>query len=459
MSEEQDANKSGPIAKRMKLNDEENNPAERAVVAVNDEQQLADIFKLNVDCFEEVFDYLSLADLASMAQTCTRIQQIAGHFFQLNYRAEKVWFDKDGFELKDVKIDCFNNILENVYVNSRLLSSNEDESFLIPLKHSTSIKEIEFDFYDCEDFSIDIYRIKDIISKAEKVSFRYGKEMFDDLLDLCTNVKHLSFKIGNHDKVQSMRHIHPKLEHIQFLPFTTINIPAQKTFIELNTTIKQISIHSDLLWMNRTLFKNLSHKIDTLAIDYFEHEKIEFDLFCRFLNELYESGFYKKLHFIKSIRIQEDIDQLASVKGLVKLYVRNYAHVGALKNLEELCSIYSDYIGDLKTLPHMLSKLKRIHFEYSSYDDILPFIRHAEKVNKIKVESFRHGSHFDENYKILDLIALNKEREKLVGAHKITIYVDEDVYLATKWAMKQTDFSLIRMKRETSYDWKHWLLY
>ncbi|XP_031629057.1 uncharacterized protein LOC116344600 [Contarinia nasturtii] len=436
----------------MKSNNEANYPAERAVVAANDEQQLADIFKLNIDCFEEVFDYLVLADFAAMGQTCKRMQQIAGHCFLLNYGAEQVMFGVEGFNLLGVKIDCFNNVLQNVCINHCLLSSYKDESSVIPLKHSTSIKEIKMIFFDCGILSYDIYRIKDIISKAEKVSFSYGDKMLDDLLELCTNVKHLSFELGYQDEPQWTRRIYPKLEHIQFLPGTTKNVPALNTFIELNTTIKQISITSQLLWINRTLFKNLNHKIDTLVIHY-NDDKIEFDVFCRFLNELYEFGFYKKLHLIENFLIQEDIDQLASVKGLVKFKVQNYVHVGAFKDLEELCANYSDDITDLETLPHMLSKLNRVHFEDASSNDILPFIFHSNNLTKLKVEDLSSGLHFDENEKILNLFALNKEREKLVGARKITIYVRQDVYILTKWAMKQTDFNMIEMKRDSSYNW------
>lgn len=57
--------------------------------------------------------------------------------------------------------------------------------------------------------------------------------------------------------------------------------------------------------------------------------------------------------------------------------------------------------------------------------------------------------------KVIDLHALNKEREKLPDAQKITPYIEEDNYLATKWAFGETDFGLIRMKKHTSYEWKH----
>lgn len=36
----------------------------------------APIFALNIDCFEEIFDYLSLKDVHSFGQTCKALQKV-----------------------------------------------------------------------------------------------------------------------------------------------------------------------------------------------------------------------------------------------------------------------------------------------------------------------------------------------------------------------------------------------
>ncbi|XP_031635386.1 uncharacterized protein LOC116348505 isoform X2 [Contarinia nasturtii] len=446
MNQEQNADQSGPSAKKMKSNDEDNNPAERAVVAVNGEQQLADIFKLNIDCFEEVFDYLSLKDFTAMGQTCKRMQRIAGHCFQLNYGAEQAEFWKDGVFFDGVRIDCFNNFLQNVYLtNYGDDEDGEDEfdnsgvenathnhmiGFVTELKQSRSIKSFEINGRLTMDW---INEMQVLLSKAESVKI-YGYDENENELDAlttaCSNITYLSLdgQLSQVNEYKWMHRIYQALEHFELDLKSSQETPALITFFELNTTIKQFSVDAKLLWQNRELFKNSNIKFDTLEII---HERnVDFHLFCRLLNELYEFGFYKKLYFDDSFGTnQGTIDQLATVKGLVKFqaaFKMFSAKVGALRNLEE-----------------------------ASSDDILPFICHAEKVNKIKVEQLCSGSHFDQIDKILDLMTLNKKREKLVGARKIMIYVSEDVYLATKWAMKQTDFKLIEMKRITSYDWKY----
>ena len=61
-------------------------------------------------------------------------------------------------------------------------------------------------------------------------------------------------------------------------------------------------------------------------------------------------------------------------------------------------------------------------------------------------------------FKSLNLIALNKAREKLneerAEAGKIRIYVKENLYLATKWTLNAIDLSLIELRRADSEEWE-----
>lgn len=57
--------------------------------------------------------------------------------------------------------------------------------------------------------------------------------------------------------------------------------------------------------------------------------------------------------------------------------------------------------------------------------------------------------------KVIPLTALNKERKNLPGAKKVTLYVEEYIYLATKYFIQQTDLDLISLKCIESYRWEH----
>lgn len=48
-------------------------------------EQLPDIFKLDIDCFNETMDYLPTKYLATVGQTCKRLRKKAGYIFNQNY--------------------------------------------------------------------------------------------------------------------------------------------------------------------------------------------------------------------------------------------------------------------------------------------------------------------------------------------------------------------------------------
>lgn len=67
-------------------------PFKRAIDGAKHENRIdvnnastSSIFTLTVDCFDEIFDYLTLEDLCSFGQTCRKSQQIAGNYFKSNY--------------------------------------------------------------------------------------------------------------------------------------------------------------------------------------------------------------------------------------------------------------------------------------------------------------------------------------------------------------------------------------
>lgn len=104
----------------------------------------------------------------------------------------------------------------------------------------------------------------------------------------------------------------------------------------------------------------------------------------------------------------------------------------------------------IAALSSNLKKLKAIEFYSASINSILPFIREAAKLRNISIYFLGDEIYFHD-HDIIDLAKLNEQRKKLDNAQKITIYVRESNYMATKWALQTTDFSLIRLKREQSY--------
>lgn len=158
------------------------------------------------------------------------------------------------------------------------------------------------------------------------------------------------------------------------------------------------------------------------------------------LNRLYERGFYRKLSLSSCPHSNKKrVNQLAAMNGLNKLVSMYVDGLSALKNIEELTLGSSEEFSDLDMVAKILINLKIIRFLRARIDDLLPFLKRSVNMQKIKVEFLKWNT--------IDFWALNREREKLPGAEKTTLYLKEEIYLETKWTMKETDFGLIRLKR------------
>lgn len=155
-------------------------------------------------------------------------------------------------------------------------------------------------------------------------------------------------------------------------------------------------------------------KLDELAIDMHIMEGFLNAPIIHLLNKLYERGFYKRLQlYLVNILNQETVDRLATVSGLVKLCanVRSVAvRLSALKDLEEISWFKSDDIADLKILASNCINLERISFDSASIEDIMPLIRQAVELQRIKLDCIDDGMYFSEHTNVLDLYALSRER-------------------------------------------------
>lgn len=169
------------------------------------------------------------------------------------------------------------------------------------------------------------------------------------------------------------------------------------------------------------------------------------------LNQLYEKGFHRRLHLFVDYISQPPIDRIALMHGMEKIYFY-YGQLIALPPmpyLRELC--FDDYTRlenlDLDFVAKNFVNLERVFFKTATANEIIPFVRYARMVNEIKVEKC-----YDIENGFVDLLALNKMRKELSGACKITIYINEKVFLSTKFAMTRTQFNLVILKRAEGVD-------
>ncbi|XP_055306372.1 uncharacterized protein LOC129570697 isoform X2 [Sitodiplosis mosellana] len=173
----------------------------------------------------------------------------------------------------------------------------------------------------------------------------------------------------------------------------------------------------------------------------------DIDTTIGFLNDLHEKGFFKRLHFRSERNSTTSAKQLLSLPGLVTLYIypiRNgNPEFPVLPNIKEL-GILNRVGTHINTDAMATSFINLEQLFITGSDDLMPFIRRSIKLKDVEIADFEG--------EVLDIAALNKDRKKLAGARKLTIYVNERVYLATKWATTDTSLELIELKRQTSRD-------
>lgn len=523
-------------------------------------KQSADILKLDIDCFEEVFDYLPLKDLISIGKTCKRLQNVCGYIFHQYYSnvlklcaADRcdVWI-KSFDSINKHEVDHFWRFIDRIYIRK----SNGLERFLRVHRHFKRLKQICFD-------SIlltmnDTERMRETLAKVQSLRFincEVHGNFYETILAFCPNLKHLyidGLQIVNgpsdgidandlknkntsknpkfHRENDWLRQKYPMLEHLELISHTSLLIELV-IFFKLNPNIRKITVNDEFLWENSEVMLHVNAKLDELTISrcsegtifrYCEEEEGEDDVeepprqneasaigrpnvgpkdndktkegtsnehangesssgkrkdespkdepnieksneytFFELANKLYARQFYRRLRWLcHPTFFQELANEMVSINGLAKLVLNTDTDpvaLSRLKNLEELHIGRSDQITDLEMLANNLTNLTQIHFQVAFFDQIFMIISQAVKLEKIKINSLLDGSRrrqdgtYD-NIKIINLVELNKERELLNGAGKVVIYVEEKVYLTTKWALGDTDFNLIRLKREESYE-------
>lgn len=420
------------------------------------------ILSLDIDCFEAIFDYLTLQDLISISKTCKHHQQSAGFILHRNYSAAVVQCKSSGISVGYY----FDGDDLTKFIHKVIIIGN------ISLAHFHNIRSKFHQLKEIDLFSVDLNVnwecYKELLCKLQSLRIKHHviKNLYENIPIFCTNLKRLCVARDANDlklnegETDWLLQKYPALEHFELSIHTDRPIDELNTFLELNMNIRKFATTAECLWQNQHLISCCNAKLEELAIWFGHDEKVELIPICGLLNKLHERGFYQRLllYYFPNEFDQHAADQWASVNSLTKLYAEYAAEnidLSVLKSLKEIFCRTSETISDLNALIINCAHLKRIHFLNSSFNDIFVLISKAVRLEKIKVDFLSDGTDFSTVDNVIDLVALNNARRKLDGARKVTLYVREGIYVATKWAINRTDMDFIRLKREQSYEWYH----
>lgn len=445
------------------------NQAENAMALVDEESPLS-IFKLNMDCLRKVLNWLLLHDLNSLAKTCTAMQQIVGEYFQRNYPT--VWVAYKNGEVytytnKHTQLDGVLRFVKKIKIIHEHDNSDVEQLTYFGSKCMESIKEIRF--IDVTLTGAKAHLIQSLLGKVEIINLKSCQmdgDFYEDLLQFVPNLKRFHFKLQTDRKFSISNsnwtnRTYSMLEHIEFVQGGRY----LKPFLKLNPSVQTLVINAQCFWQNRIWIMKSNVKLNDLYIDvdYGKYNPLPKQFFKK-LKTLQTRGFFQRLHLNSSSVQRGLIEEMTSIESLEMLHFRwessilnsiFFAHamliqldLAPLINLKELGLAQSTQISNENTLS-TLTKLERVYFHCATLQEISPFICRLVNLRKVAIEDFNMDGFNDPFF----VSTWNKERAKLHGAQKVTIYINEIMYQCYMQICGVTDLDFVELKRIDSVEW------
>lgn len=398
------------------------------------------IFKLNVDCFEHLFEWFSLNDLLTFRETCNRMKQVVDYYIKLYYpKVHKLRIDI-------VKLAKLHQLKTNDF---------------------PWIKHICFDSLKLNQSNID--DIKPLLHRIESIrlnNIKIDGDFYENFLTFCPNLRYLSIKsetldriIGNGNEWLDRQLPTPKLHTfvLQRIGISFGHKPINlRKFFELNKNIRNFSTTSRFCHHNDNWMLGSNLHFDRFSVTL--NWDVELHSIFDKLKTLHEQKFFKKLHLFCMFNLH-GADSLPALEMLH--FDMLWTEDDRFPLLEKLRILSINVMGNswdntFDSMENKLPNLRRLYIEDGDPSFVRPFIRYAANLEEIILEHFESDEE-GQSIKVDDFVALDNERKQLVGASKITIYLDEDLFLNLKWT-KTTKFSLIELKRTESFqkDYVFW---
>lgn len=451
-------------------------------------EKVRPLFEGDVICFHEIFDWLSFVDIQEIAKACKRLKSIVGVYYR-NYMASKLFKAKNNnVYAHPCSVNHLSEFIEKVEICSGRAEDGRNFDLNPIWSHCNSIKYIAFDEYICPmDIQNEYFRR--ILKKVETMELIcvLPYSLYGSLLKYCENLKRLSLHNTGSDRktIRDMdsgndwlfKH-YPTLEHIGiYSDFFGEYSKGTEEFFKRNSHIKSMSV--DLLFIQyaRKILLECNIKLDDLCLSFRdrssyknlwrEPDRVEGAQTFELLRQFYDRGIYKRLHIRDAdFHDPHEIEQLLDLRGLESIYFealydsmpyeKEVQSMCRFEHLMELTLIRSCFIKNLVDLAKNLRNLQRLYLVNANIDDIIPFIQYSAKLIKIAIivagHSFGRGDRFGSGFEKVNLIKLNRERDRLFGSQKIIIYIEEDIYLHLKWH-DLAELKMIEFRRIDSCKW------
>lgn len=296
-------------AKKQKLIDI--SATERQPAAVRNDELTKSIFKLNIDCLEEMFNYLSTEDLLAIGQTCKTMQQVVGEYFKENYTAASKFGGNDGiyrvFSIDGTERPETSGFNKFIRYLSHSFNSLGPLRYIESKGHQfTSLQHLYLIGVDLVASRVDclqknLHQLE--IIQIKQCSFQC--DFYESFLKFCINLKQLyiQYDLGDIIKEEENDWLlknYSKLEHLELTPIKLMqfNVNELAQFLQINPSCCSFSTSIRFLWENQQKFLKSNIQLETFGVKigrnyglrFREILEVETSAIFDLLNQLYAKG-------------------------------------------------------------------------------------------------------------------------------------------------------------------------
>lgn len=167
--------------------------------AALDEQSQAEIFKLKMDHFEELFDWLSVKDLIALGQTCKRMQCIVDYYIRMKYAEICLEFNPLRNPRTDIRLNL--NGLSSFLKRIVLIRDLSEDARIIHFLTSHIFESLTEFRFSCIAFTDEgLLLIRKFLGQLETIELasaqfenlhQESKDVYESILKFCDNLKTL----------------------------------------------------------------------------------------------------------------------------------------------------------------------------------------------------------------------------------------------------------------------------
>lgn len=413
----------------------------------------ANMTTLNDNCLEEVMEWLSLADLVSLSQTCKRMQMVASHYFGRKYPTKRmtVKMDRQRIEYwpREMYVQRFREYFQNVAIRGRqpvVYRHVGNMCNKMPRKlrilEANNLTEIHG---NC---------IEELLHHVEIVEFEecsFATEFFDCFLKHCHNLRQLvlkSFAECTRSGVKNrwLLEKYPKLVHLNW-SFDEAPPDELITFFHRNPNVRSFAAAKHPLEITK-LISNAGFIFDELCLDIGFGVDLNMKQIFQSIEQLHVQGQFQRFQMIPttSMFVAAKFPPMPYLEAIMA----NQVFEDVIAAMISLKVLYLDAIlfrAEAEVLAQNLKNLEEIYAYTDSVDAIVPFVYHSAKLRKIYVNK----TFLPRNMQKINLTKLSKERAKLANACPLSIYLKEELFITIKWAVDDLKMGLIEIKRAESH--------